>query len=447
MFKKLNQTTAYNSIFSNLWYSTLPCFDTKGMTANKDGERSVLKYCEWKGMQIPCSAIFTTFPSDQGMCCSFNIKAAEDIFQGQTYPQIVTQLQQEDKNSSFRDNTLPKAYLDNQEPTTLPGRNKGLVLMIDAHTNLFAASSVNSDYQGFMGLISSSGSFPFIMQEGFEIRPGHNNIIALSGSQVIADDSLRGLSVQDRQCQFSDENQDMKIHNDYTYYNCMFECSLLYAQSQLQIQNNSTYACIPWFFPSPDPFITICDPWESVGFFNFMINNIPDETCSHCLPDCSTTIYDTSITTIPFSRCGSSNLGTSRLCNLDDPNLPRPTKFGNQIIKEYQVKQTSLPPFVANIESSQRNISSEILNGDIFSQDVITYDAYDIDIAAVQIYFKKSTMFQWGSQPSMTWIDYFSAVGGLLGLVLGMGIVSAVEIFWLFLRLVAQKLQLTEWIA
>jgi hypothetical protein len=36
----------------------------------------------------------------------------------------------------------------------------------------------------------------------------------------------------------------------------------------------------------------------------------------------------------------------------------------------------------------------------------------------------------------MTWIDFFSNIGGIYGLVLGMGIISFVELFWLFLRII-----------
>jgi hypothetical protein len=34
----------------------------------------------------------------------------------------------------------------------------------------------------------------------------------------------------------------------------------------------------------------------------------------------------------------------------------------------------------------------------------------------------------------MNWNDYFSNVGGIYGLVLGMGIISLVELFWLLLQ-------------
>jgi hypothetical protein len=58
---------------------------------------------------------------------------------------------------SFADSSLPKYYVSKGEPQTLPGKNKGLVLMLDAHTDLFAAGSVDSDYKGFMGLVSPPG--------------------------------------------------------------------------------------------------------------------------------------------------------------------------------------------------------------------------------------------------------------------------------------------------
>jgi hypothetical protein len=256
--------------------------------------------------------------------------------------------------------------------------------MLDAHTDLFAAGSVDSDYKGFLGLITPSGSFPFTLQDGFEIKPGHNNIIALTGSRVDADDSLRSLSVDQRKCQFADENSQMKIHKNYTYSNCMFECSLLYAQNILKTTNNVSYYCVPWFFPTAAPGIAACDPWESVQFFDLMLNNIPDDTCSYCLPDCSTTIYDTSITAVPFRRCDSSNVGVSKLCTLDNTKLPFPTKFGRQVINEYS-DATVIPGFVRSIQSSERTFASAIDGGDIFTKNPLTYDAYDEDIATVQV--------------------------------------------------------------
>jgi hypothetical protein len=68
------------------------------LTSETDGEKSILRYCEWKGEPVPCSAIFTTFPTDKGMCCAFNMKAADEIFAGRMYSSLVKELQDEDRS-------------------------------------------------------------------------------------------------------------------------------------------------------------------------------------------------------------------------------------------------------------------------------------------------------------------------------------------------------------
>jgi hypothetical protein len=47
------------------------------------------------------------------------------------------------------------------------------------------------------------------------------------------------------------------------------------------------------------------------------------------------------------------------------------------------------------------------------------YDAYKEDIALVTFYFDGSTAFQYTRAPRMTWTDFMSQVGGLMGLCLG----------------------------
>jgi len=445
MMARLNHTKAYEALFSNLWNANLPCFDVKDITAKKNGERAMLKYCEWKGTPISCAAIFDSFPSDRGMCCSFNMKNVDDIYKGDLYPRVIRNQQDFDNQNSFSDSKVPVKYAEENEPKTLPGRNKGLVLMVDAHTDLLAPGTIDSDFDGFTGLIGPTGSFPLMGIEGFEIRAGFNNIVSLSGSQVNADLELKNLAIKDRKCRFADESSDMELHKTYTYMNCVFECSLLYAEKKLKEDNNSTYSCIPWYFPSPDAEITMCDPWENVDFLKNMISNIPDDQCSYCVPDCTTTIYEPSLYSIPFRRCDAGNVGVSRFCDLNNKNLPQPMKFATQIMSEYKSRDMT-PEYLSTMESNKRTYFATVKDGDVFTQNEKMYDAYDKDIALIQIFFQKSTVFEMGSQPRMTWIDYFSTVGGLLGLVLGMGIVSVIELIWLCMRLAAKKWNLTHWV-
>ncbi len=46
MIDSLDRTKTFKNVFQTMWYSGLPCFDLKNITADKEGDRSILKYCE-----------------------------------------------------------------------------------------------------------------------------------------------------------------------------------------------------------------------------------------------------------------------------------------------------------------------------------------------------------------------------------------------------------------
>ena len=331
IIQRLDKVGSHTSLLSSLWYYTLPCFDVQNITTTSVWGNSILKYCEWKGVPISCSAIFTTFPTDNGMCCTFNMRSAEEIFQGKKYQHFVKSMQEYDKANSVINSTIPEYFSEQSEPKTLPGRNKGLTLILDGHSNFFDVASVNSDTEGFLGYIGTRESFPFMSEEAFEIKPGQVNMIALSATNIYADENLRAISVEDRKCRFSDENSDLKLHKFYSYTNCMFECRLLFAQSQLLINNISTIPCLPWYFPSQDDEVVICDPWEAVEFFKFMTTHVPENSCEHCVTECDKTKYDYSVISAPFRQCDTASFGVSHLCNIVDNDLPQPYIFSDQV--------------------------------------------------------------------------------------------------------------------
>ena len=87
---------SYPSLFELLWYSQLPCFDVINITTTKANDEygeialkllsfswqakryfldmfaAMIKRCIWKGVRVSCSSIFSMYPTDRGMCCSFN---------------------------------------------------------------------------------------------------------------------------------------------------------------------------------------------------------------------------------------------------------------------------------------------------------------------------------------------------------------------------------------
>ena len=50
VFARMDKKVALSSLFSILWYASLPCFDLEGITSTKDTEKALLKSCIWKGI-------------------------------------------------------------------------------------------------------------------------------------------------------------------------------------------------------------------------------------------------------------------------------------------------------------------------------------------------------------------------------------------------------------
>jgi hypothetical protein len=111
----------------------------------------------------------------------------------------------------------------------------------------------------------------------FTLPIGHTNIISLTGSRTDADDSMRDLTIEKRNCRFADESEGLKVHQNYSFTSCMFECSLSFAQNELLKTNQTMEACVPWFFPPPDDSNVMCDPWETMAFLDLMDRVTDDE--------------------------------------------------------------------------------------------------------------------------------------------------------------------------
>ena len=68
------------------------------------------------------------------------------------------------------------------------------------------------------------------------------------------------------------------------------------------------------------------------------------------------------------------------------------------------------------------------------------YEAFEKDIAKVEIYFKSATATKIYREPTMTWIDFLSNLGGLFGLVLGLGVIFVFEIVWFLFCLILNNI-------
>lgn len=115
-----------------------------------------------------------------------------------------------------------------------------------------------------------------------------------------------------------------------------------------------------------------------------------------------------------------------------------PEIWGRQVLEDYKRSQGSVPSYVSFIESSQRTIKNSYILSNFFRGLPKDYDAYERDIAVLEVFFDTSTVMKFQSQKSQSWLDYLSNVGGALGLCIGLSIITVVELVWLCLRIAGQ---------
>ena len=469
-FGALDMDKSYVALFELLWYSQMPCFDIKGLTSKAKDELSFLKKCFWKEKPISCNAIFNQRPTDQGMCCSFNMEKADQILKKSRYSEAISEMQYNDAESAFETKHRPRWYIDNNEPYPQVGRRKGLMLVIDGHSNQISAGTVKENFNGFITLVDDNDKFPLLSHTSLISRPGHESNIKVDAIQVESRQETRKYDPKRRNCYFSDE-YELEIHQNYSQLNCIFECKEEFAAKCLSTCNKpgemcnceashnitsisleENESCVPWFYPTDaEKFPNICSPWNTQKFLQIFKTQIPKKQCQHCLPDCTTTNYATSIAYAELRQCDRTNLGgTSTLCALvDGPFNPPPWMTTAQ--EDFEDANQTIPWYL-NTDSSpskdsdgmrftnqrskiedDRKKSNLIFKSELKGEQ--TYDAFKKDIGIVNVFFSKEKILKYVTSNKMSNLDFLSQIGGSLGLSMGVSIVSIIElIYWFTFR-------------
>ena len=95
--------------------------------------------------------------------------------------------------------------------------------------------------------------------QGFVIRPGHENLVAMGAVSTIADDEIISVPAKKRNCYFQEEYK-LELHRWvmemlvvlviillprlYSQSGCVFECKMAMGRAK------TIGGCTPWFYPS-----------------------------------------------------------------------------------------------------------------------------------------------------------------------------------------------------
>jgi len=307
----------------------------------------------------------------------------------------------------------------------------GLSVMLDAHSNLQRVSSFEADFAGFQVLIDSRENFPFVKRKGFQIKTGHLNQLALTATKIDADVNIYSVDPEKRKCKFSDENEGLTLYKGYSQANCHLEREIIYAHEKMS-QSNLTSPCTPWYLPRRSSVNLICDPWAKEKFEQLMYE-AKSKSKVKCLPDCRRNLYHPKLSAAIFSRCDERNVGISDLCDLTlDCDSESPNFFGKQVLDEYNATYIHNSDHLKCLRSSIREISNDQrIRGTFHSPKSTSYDAFEKDIAILQVFFDTETIIKFETVPRLNWVGFISNVGGLLGLCLGFSIFSLIEMICL----------------
>ena len=472
-FGNLDTEKSYFSFFELLWYSQMPCVDIKGLTSEFKDELSLIKKCFWREKEISCEAIFQKRPTDRGMCCSFNMKSAEKVFKTSKYKEAISSGQLKDSKNGFDNFRRSERFEIGKELIPEVGIEKGLTLLVDAHSDRIASGSISDNFHGFPILVDDSDKFPYVGRGGKVARPGFQNNIEVKAIRLEALNEIKRHDPVHRKCYFNDEH-GLELHQNYSQSNCIFECEMEFAAKCLttcsniddvcncqnykevnEIDLKTANACVPWYYPLKDKVVEkLCNPWNIVKFNEILKKQIPRGLCTKCLPDCSATRYETTISYAELQPCDSTSIGgTSLLCNLLDGAI-NPSPWISLAQAEYINLNYSVPWYLNtssissnNGEANKKfsNIRSRIKNEneeEIFATEVNknpSYNAYEKDIGIINVYFAHRDALKYETKNRMSFSDFIYQIGGSLGFVMGVSMISIVEIFyWIFVRLIGK---------
>ena len=162
------------------------------------------------------------------------------------------------------------------------GRNNGLRLTMDLHSNYISFGTITEDFDAFSVFIGGPAEFPVLRERSIQIQPGHEHFLDLQG-QVLTSTGIRNINPEDRHCYFTDEG-NLDFYEKYTFSNCKLECGIKLVEK--------SFRCIPWYLPQLDT-SKACDPWTARNFSSTLeqVHGSNVSQCQHCLPDCEENTY------------------------------------------------------------------------------------------------------------------------------------------------------------
>ncbi|XP_055590905.1 pickpocket protein 28-like [Uranotaenia lowii] len=259
--------------------------------------------CRWRNKAFNCFEEFSITLTDVGICFTFNSAAEKDIMR---VDQLIPNQRYMSAARSSNNWSLEEGYPQGASIHTYPRRvigagiTSGLSILLKSNISDFDYLCGNS-FQGFRALLHMPTEYPLLINQHFRIPLEHETTVAVLPQVIITSESVQSYQPKRRKC-FFDHERYLRFFRVYTQSNCEHECLANFTIRRC--------GCVAFYMPRA-PGVRICGLGLKKCYQDAMIELLEMEAnlygrsqrfvkeCS-CLPGCTSILYNTEISQASF---------------------------------------------------------------------------------------------------------------------------------------------------
>ncbi|XP_055527738.1 pickpocket protein 28-like [Wyeomyia smithii] len=331
--------------------------------------------CGWHTTYFYCSDEFKLILTDVGYCYSFNLLSSDDILRKD---QLHTEFEYLLENRSSSNWSLDEGYQVGTDINTYPrralgaGLKAGLMLLLKSNESDMDYLCGNS-FQGFKLLLHMPNEYPQVLNQHFRVPLNQEVTVAVTPRMIETSRNIASYKPIRRQCYFNNERY-LKFFRIYTQSNCELECLANFTLRRC--------GCVKFSMPRAahvricGVLMETCYEKATVELLELEVKIREDRRMRHvdecsCLPSCTAVQYNTEISQASF---------------------------------EWQKLLPMVPKIQESIQGTQ--------------------------VSHLQVFLKDSQFIPIQRNELFGLTDFLANCGGLLGLFMGVSILSFVEIVY-----------------